>query len=130
MLRGVARPWCNVSFRLEGEEFRVDQWWGEFALAAEADGALKYSSDQATGNALWAEKLRQEWLEDELGISVFRYVDAEVRLAPDRLARRFVRKKQRRDSTLWTPPPSLEVFQRPLPGSTAPPMWLRRPNDG
>ncbi len=130
MLRGAPRPWCNVSFRLEGEEFRADQWFGEFTLAGEADGALKYSSDQATTRALWAEKLRQEWFEDELGISVFRYVDAEVRLAPERLARRFVRKRRRRRSTVWTPPRSLEVFQRPVQGSTGRPIWLRRPYDG
>lgn len=128
LIRGAPRPWCNVSFRLDDTEFRVDNWWPGIPLIGEADGALKYSNDVGA-QSLWQEKLRQEWFEDELGLAVFRYIDTEVRLTPDALFARWERKAARASTQLWRPPERLEVFQRPVPGSDAPWTWLRRPHD-
>ncbi|HEX5016127.1 MAG TPA: type IV toxin-antitoxin system AbiEi family antitoxin domain-containing protein, partial [Actinomycetes bacterium] len=123
LVRGAPRPLCNVSFRIGETEFRVDHWWPEIPLVGEADGVLKYSGDQLR-EALWQEKLRQEWFEDTLGLTVFRYCDREVRLAPDALLARFRRRAEHARSRLWTPPAHLEIFQRPPPGSNAPVRWL------
>lgn len=46
---------------------RADFWWPDLGVAGEADGRLKYEND-----ALWAEKQRQERLE-EAGITVVRW---------------------------------------------------------
>ena len=105
-------------------EFRVDKWWPGIPLVGEADGALKYSGDKDVG-ALWQEKLRQEWFEDVLGLSVFRYVDREVRLNPDGLFERFTRRAEKASARRWTPPARLEVFQRPPPNSDQPRKWLK-----
>ncbi|HEX5017285.1 MAG TPA: type IV toxin-antitoxin system AbiEi family antitoxin domain-containing protein [Actinomycetes bacterium] len=125
VMRGAPRPLCNVSFRIGETEFRVDHWWPDIPLVGEADGVLKYSGDRAR-EALWEEKLRQEWFEDTLGLTVFRYGDREVRLAPDGLYDRFMRRADHARGRLWTPPPRLEVFQRPPPGSDEPMRWLSR----
>ena len=127
--RGAPRPLCNASFRMDATEFRLDHWWDKVAVGGEADGALKYSSDQGRPRALWEEKLRQEWFEEHLQIPFLRYIDQEVRLAPDGLYARFVRKTEFRASGLWTPPPGLEIFQRPVPGSRGPTRWLLRRDD-
>ena len=127
MVRGTPRPWCNVSFRMDNVEFRADNWWPELGLVGEADGALKYSGD--SGNALWSEKLRQEWFEDELGLTVFRFIDRQVRLAPDDLFARWQRKAAAASARSWTPPPELEVFQRPAPYDRARWTWLIRRDD-
>lgn len=128
LVRGAPRPWCNVSFRLDETEFRVDHWWPTLRLVGEADGALKYSADIG-GTSLWQEKLRQEWLEDQLGLTVIRYLDKEVRLAPGELFTRWQVKAAKASQQVWTPPPALEVFQRPPPGSGRPWSWLLRRDD-
>ena len=125
LVRGAPRPICNVSFRIDDTEFRVDKWWPDIPLVGEADGASKYN-DADNRRSLWEEKLRQEWLEDVLGLTVFRYIDREVRLTPGALFQRWTRKAERAAARLWTPPAGLEIFQRPLPGSPAPWVWLHR----
>lgn len=126
LVRGVPRPLCNVSIRFEGVEFRVDDWWEGIAVAAEADGAQKYDEKGLVvrPRTLWEEKLRQDWLVERLDIPVLRYVDREVRYDADGLVRRLNRKLERRLALPWTPPPGVEVFQRPLPGSDVPIRWL------
>ena len=130
MVRGAPAPLCNVSFRLESLEFRVDLWWQHAEIAGEADGALKYDQEEFGTRVLWEEKRRQEWLEEEVGIRMLRFIDEEVRLAPADLYRRFVRKAEGRGATLWVPPAELEIFQRPIPGSKGGVTWLRRRSDG
>lgn len=126
LVRGAPRPWCNVSFRIDDLEFRLDHWWKGLALGGEADGALKYSSDQGNPAVLWKEKLRQDWFEDEVGLSVMRYIDREVRLAPRGLYARFARKLERCSGQVWVPPTELEIFRRPLPHEGDGWTWFRR----
>jgi hypothetical protein len=128
LVRQAPPPYCNVSFRIDDTEFRADEWWPQFALLGEADGQLKYCGD-AEPTSLWKEKLRQEWFEDVVGLPVLRYIDAEVRLAPDELFERWRRKVDRAERRRWTPPPGLEIFQRPPPGSAAPWQWFLRRDD-
>ncbi|MEO8107274.1 MAG: hypothetical protein ABI720_08135 [Actinomycetes bacterium] len=130
MLLGVVQPLSNVSVRLGDIEFRADHWWMGLGVAGEADGEGKYGKRPGEEETLWAEKLRQEWFEEELGLYVVRYVDREIRLAPQRVADRLQRKVDRRRRDPWEPPPGLEVFQRPHPGSDAPIRWLLRRDEG
>jgi hypothetical protein len=116
MVRGAPRPLSNVTFRMGEVEFRIDHWWPDLAMGGEADGALKYSSDEGQPTDLWREKLRQEWFEDELGLPVLRYIDREVRFASQGLYARFVRKRARAAQQLWVPPSGLQIVQTPLPG--------------
>lgn len=115
MLRGVPRPQCNVVLRLGDVEFRVDTLWVHEGIVGEADGKPKYDREGRQVEPLWAERLRQGWLEDELGLLVVRWIDAEVRLAPEGLARRWRRLEGRRGGQLWVPPAGLEISQRVLP---------------
>jgi hypothetical protein len=103
-----------VSLILEGQEARVDDWWDGLGIAAEADGRLKYGSATSRDEALWHEKLRQEWLESELGVLVLRFTHRECRLAPAGIVERWRRLAARRERDPWTPPPGLVVVQRPL----------------
>ncbi len=130
MLQGVPRPWNNVSLRLGQVEVRPDHWWNGLGIAGEADGRGKYDGPAAPADPVWTEKLRQEWLEEELGILVMRYVDREIRRTPVEVATRWRRKEARRAHQLWVPPPGLEIFGRPLPGSGDPIRWLRRRDEG
>jgi hypothetical protein len=116
MVRGAPRPLCNVTFRRGDVAFRLDHWWPGLALAGEADGALKYSSDKRGMRSLWQEKRRQEWFEDELGLVMFRYIDVEVRQTPEALYERFVRRATNAGSALWVPPEGLQIIKEPLPG--------------
>ena len=127
VIRDVPRPWCNVSIRFEGIEFRVDNWWDDYAVAAEADGAIKYGreAESAMSPVLWQEKLRQDWLVEQLDIPVLRYIDREVRFDAVGLVRRLRLKLDRRLTERWDPPTGVEIFQRPLPGSGVPIRWLR-----
>jgi hypothetical protein len=130
LLQRVPRPWSNVTFRFEGVEVRPDHWWDELGIAGEADGRGKYDRPMATADPIWTEKLRQEWLEEALGILVVRYVDREIRHAPTEVAARWRRREARRAGEPWQPPSGLEIFQRPLPGSTDPIRWLRYRDEG
>ena len=125
MLRGVPRPMCNVSFRLDRTEFRADMWWPGIPLVGEADGAEKYDA-AVDGRSLWAEKLRQEWFESEVGLLMLRFIDRELRSAPESLVARFRRLSGRASATHWDPPSALEIFQRPSPGSGGSTLWLKR----
>ncbi|HUV47609.1 MAG TPA: hypothetical protein VMX11_01415 [Actinomycetes bacterium] len=128
VVRGVSPPLCNVSILFDGVEFRVDNWWDDLAVAAEADGEGKYGRRYrqiAPSQVLWQEKLRQDWLVERLDIPVLRYVDREVRFDADGLVERLQRKFNRRRVQPWDLPEGVEVFQRPFPGSGAPIRWLR-----
>lgn len=128
VVRGVSEPLCNVSILFDGVEFRVDNWWDDLAVAAEADGEGKYGGryqQLAPSRVLWREKLRQDWLVERLDIPVLRYVDREVRFDADGLVERLEEKFSRRRAQPWDPPAGVEVIQRPIPGSGAPVRWLR-----
>ena len=127
LLQGIPQPSSNISLRLDGQEFRTDHWWDDLGIAGEADGRGKYNLPTSSHDTLWAEKLRQEWFEDALGLSVVRYVEREVRLAPHAVAARWERRAAQRLSKPWMPPVGLEVFQRPISGTNEPIRWLRRP---
>ena len=127
LLQGIPQPSSNISLRLDGQEFRTDHWWDDLGIAGEADGRGKYNLPISSHDTLWAEKLRQEWFEDALGLSVVRYVEREVRLAPHAVAARWERRAAQRLSKPWMPPVGLEVFQRPISGTNEPIRWLRRP---
>ncbi len=114
LLGGVPRPRCNVSLILGGQEARVDNWWDELGIAAEADGRLKYAGATSRDEALWQEKLRQEWLESELGVLVLRFTHRECRLAPVGIVERWQRLAARRARDPWAPPSGLAVVQRPI----------------
>ena len=135
ILQGIAPPMSNVSLRLNRIEFRTDHWWDALGIAGEADGRGKYDSrdeNKSRGQyidsakeALWAEKLRQDCFEEEWRLLAIRYVDREIRLTPHAVADRWLRRRNKREVEPWQPPSGLEVFQRPLPGSSLPIRWLR-----
>lgn len=128
VVRGVSPPLCNVSIVFDGVEFRVDNWWDDLAVAAEADGQGKYGwryRQIAPSQVLWQKKLRQDWLVERLDIPVLRYVDRELRFDADGLVERLQRKFDRRRTQPWDLPDGVEVLQRPIPGSGAPTRWLR-----
>lgn len=54
---------------------RVDFFWAEYRVIGEADGRVKYV-DESSPEALWAEKLRQERLENA-GFIVVRWTWSE-----------------------------------------------------
>lgn len=130
MLQRVPRPWSNVNLRLGEVEVRPDHWWDGLGIAGEADGRGKYDGPTAPVEPIWSEKLRQEWFEEELGILVVRYIDREIRRAPADVAARWRRREARRAHQPWEPPPGLEIFQRPLKGSSDPIRWFRRRDEG
>lgn len=70
---------------------RVDFFWEE-GVVGEADGRIKYSGDDL--NPLWAEKLRQERLENA-GFIVVRWTWGELFNDPDRVVRRIRRALER-----------------------------------
>jgi hypothetical protein len=72
---------------LEGVIGRVDFFWDE-GVVGEADGRIKYAGDDLT--PLWAEKLRQERLENA-GFIVVRWTWSELFNHPDRVVRRIRR---------------------------------------
>ena len=119
LLRGVPRPECNVSLILDGTEARVDDWWDHLGIAAEGDGRMKYALTGSRKDALWHEKLRQEWLESQLGVLVLRFTDSERRQRPQAMAERWRRLALRREQQPWTPPGGLVVVQR-VPGQGTP----------
>jgi very-short-patch-repair endonuclease len=70
-----------------GWRCRVDALWREQRVILEADGKVKYASSTARGDALWAEKCRQERLE-RLGFRVVRVSWDEVTRHPTQLVER------------------------------------------
>lgn len=111
LTRGIPRPECNLTFSFQGETFRPDDWWVGTGLIGEADGRVKYRLTDSGEDPLWREKLRQQWFEAELGMTVFRWTDREMRLAPDGAAERWRRLAALPAVRLWTPPPGLRVFR-------------------
>jgi very-short-patch-repair endonuclease len=77
----VCQAWIGVVF----PEWRVDLLIPEVRVVGEADGRVKYTQP----DQLWAEKKRQESIED-MGFAVVRYDHDEARHHPLRLADRFV----------------------------------------
>ncbi|MEJ7648299.1 MAG: hypothetical protein WKF57_04485 [Nakamurella sp.] len=78
----ISNAWLGPGY----PERRVDLWWERFALAAEADGAVKYLVDPARAVAL--QHARQGSLE-ELGIRFVRYDWRGAFRHPAELAARF-----------------------------------------
>lgn len=76
----MPEPQVWVSGR-SGRRYRVDFRWGR--VIGEADGAVKY----LTARDLWAEKLRQEDLE-QAGFVVVRWTWADLARQPDRVVAR------------------------------------------
>jgi len=74
---GVPLPELQAWIELGQTRFRVDGLWREQGVVLEADGKIKYASAEARGDALWAEKRRQEQLEQH-GLRVVRASWAEV----------------------------------------------------
>jgi hypothetical protein len=130
MMLGVPQPSSNVSFRLGDREVRADHSWKGLGIVAEADGRGKYGDDAFSDQPLWAERLRQAWMEDELGLFVVRYVDREIRREPEAVVARWRHKLAARQHQPWQPPEGLEIFQRPVNGSLAPIRWFRRRDEG
>jgi hypothetical protein len=126
----VPQPLSNVTFRLADREVRPDHWWKGLGIVAEADGQGKYDKDAHTAQPLWSERLRQAWLEDELGLFVVRYIDREIRWEPRKVVDRWRRHLVARERQPWQPPAGLEIFQRPVEGSAAPIHWFRRRDEG
>lgn len=110
MMRGIPRPSCNTTLRLGREECRPDDLWWSLGIVGEADGRGKY--EKPDGYTLWAEKHRQEWMENELGLFVLRWTTPEVRWTPDALAQRWFRLAERRLTEPWSPPPGLSTDER------------------
>ena len=109
MMRGVPRPDCNVTLRFGSSECRPDDLWWVLGIAGEADGRGKYAD---AGDTLWAEKRRQEWMEDQLGLLVLRWTWSELRWAADEVADRWFRLADRRLIEPWRPPDGLTVDER------------------
>jgi hypothetical protein len=77
-------------------------------IAGEADGWAKYAGANDT---LWAEKRRQAWMEDELGLFVLCWTCSEPRWAADDVADRWFRLADRRRLEPWRPPDGLRVVE-------------------
>ena len=114
LIRGVPRPECNLTFCFQGEEFRPDAYWKGTGLTGEADGRGKYDRERWVEDPLWAERLRHQWFEDEVGMKVFRWIDREMRHSPDAATARWRRLAARPEVRLWVPPTGLEIVRRPL----------------
>ena len=81
----LPRPFCQAWIGVDFPEWRVDFLIREVRVVGEADGRVKYTEP----GLLWAEKKRQESIED-MGFAVVRYDHDEAWRSPLRLADRFV----------------------------------------
>ena len=81
----LPKPVCQAWIGVDFPEWRVDFLIPEVRVVGEADGRVKYTEP----DQLWAEKKRQESIED-MGFVVVRYDHDEARYQPLRLADRFV----------------------------------------
>ena len=104
----ISPPECNLPLRLGGREIRPDLLWLALGIAVEVDGQGKYDEP----GALWKEKLRQEWMESELGLIVLRFTYEEIVGDPRGCSRRWRKAEVRRESAPWVRPPGLEVRVR------------------
>jgi len=101
---GVCNMWVGDRY----PRFRLDHYWAEHRLAAEADGIDKYGSTDPM-QAVRAEKQR-EWQLQEWGIRVVRYTWNAAFLMPDVLAGRI----------------ATMLRVEPLPADRPVQTWLRR----
>lgn len=108
LIDDIAPPECNLPLRLEGREIRPDLLWLALGIAVEVDGQGKYDEP----DVLWREKLRQEWMESDLGLIVLRFTYAEIIGDPRGCARRWRKAEVRRVATPWARPRDLEVRVR------------------
>ena len=115
LIHGVPRPRCNVWFQLGTRSYRVDEHWDELGIVGEADGRVKYQGELAVGDTLWQEKIRQDWLENDVGMLVVRWTSYEMRSRPLQVVRRWERAAARRQQIPWERPPNLITWQDPLP---------------
>ena len=83
---GLPAGVCNVWVGDGYPQFRLDHYWSEYRLAAEADGFDKYRLTDPV-EAVRAEKER-EWQLQEWGIRVVRYTWQVAHMTPDALAAR------------------------------------------
>lgn len=84
---GIPLPVCQQW--INGD--RVDFLWRQARLVGEADGRVKYQSDDdADGDALWREKVRSERIEDD-DYDVVRWTYADLRRRRASLKRRILR---------------------------------------
>lgn len=104
----ISPPECNLPLRLGDREIRPDLLWLALGIAVEVDGQGKYDEP----GVLWNEKLRQEWMESELGLIVLRFTYAEIVGGPQDCSRRWRKAEIRRESAPWVRPPGLEVRVR------------------
>lgn len=104
----IAPPQCNLPLRLDGREIRPDLLWLALGIAVEVDGQGKYDEP----DVLWREKLRQEWMESDLGLIVLRFTYAEIIGDPRGCARRWRKAEVRRAATPWVRPPGLNIRVR------------------
>ncbi len=84
----------------DGAIGRVDFFWEEYGVIGEADGRVKYASILDDDPTLWAEKLRQERLENA-GFIVVRWTWSELFNNPDAVVAR-IRRAFARSAALRT----------------------------
>ncbi|MCZ3388243.1 MAG: type IV toxin-antitoxin system AbiEi family antitoxin domain-containing protein [Actinomycetia bacterium] len=108
LIDDIPRPQCNLPLRLGDREIRPDLLWLALGIAAEVDGKGKYDEP----DVLWQEKLRQEWMETDLGLIVLRFTYAEIVGDPLGCARRWRKARARRAAAPWVRPRDLEVRVR------------------
>lgn len=100
---GLPAPQLQVEIRSDGRLVGVvDAWFGAAAVAVEFDGRVKYTDPWRDGQALWAEKRREDDLR-ALGIRVVRIADAD-------LGRRWPAVEARLTALLATAGPSTRPF--------------------
>lgn len=103
VLGGLPEPELQVRLGVRGgQRFRVDFYWREWRLIAEADGFGKYGTTPEEIRRNWnAERNRQRQLED-VGFVVLRFTWEDLR-RPDLIVRR-VRSEMRRQERLGLGP--------------------------
>jgi very-short-patch-repair endonuclease len=74
---GLPMPELQLWVGARGSRYRVDMIWPEQRVIIEVDGRVKYAGAAAEGDALWAEKLRQEYL-SRLGYTVLRVMWSDI----------------------------------------------------
>jgi hypothetical protein len=74
---GLPVPVLQHELRAGGRVARVDMLFEEMATVGEADGALKYSGVDGP-RALVEEKRREEWIRDEFGLEVVRWMPVDI----------------------------------------------------
>ena len=117
--RGLPRPEVQAMLSTGTGRFRVDLLWPGLGVVGEADGRGKYGDDE---RAVWAEKRRQEWLEQQ-GLVVVRWIWQELVNDLDGVARRWHDAVQRQRSRGFSWPAGLRLTPTlaPAPPRIGPP---------